>query len=115
MVGRLLLTVVVAALLAGATTGATSAPSALRSGAQPPPSLFGINTGTFDTSEARLSRDLPTAGRLGARWVHFTGDSIKYVTRARELRADGLRGQPGSQPRARGRRSRWAGSAERAR
>jgi hypothetical protein len=51
---------------------------ALRAGRQPPPSLFGINTGTFDSSEARLSRDLPTAVAIGARWVHFTGDSIKY-------------------------------------
>jgi hypothetical protein len=83
MFARLLLaTVVGVALLAAAGAGARSASmghaSALRLGQQPPPSLFGINTGTFDTSASRLSRDLPTAARLGARWVHFTGDSIKY-------------------------------------
>jgi hypothetical protein len=73
-----------AAVLAAATVSAPAAPTPthalapLRAGAQPSPSLFGINTGTFDTSEARLGRDLPMAVRLGARWVHFTGDSIKY-------------------------------------
>jgi len=84
---RLLVAVVgvglLAAAAAAAAAGAGSAPLraavvGLRPGVQPPPSLFGINTGTYDTSEARLSRDLPTARRLGARWVHFTGDSIKY-------------------------------------
>jgi hypothetical protein len=64
------------AVAASAGTSVTLPP--LRTGVQPPPSLFGINTGTFDTSLARLARDLPTARRLGARWVHFTGDSIKY-------------------------------------
>jgi hypothetical protein len=63
---------------AGAGAGAKVMPAPLRAGVQPPPSLFGINTGTFDESLARLARDLPTARRLGARWVHFTGDSIKY-------------------------------------
>ncbi|MGD0197676.1 MAG: hypothetical protein ABSC56_07200 [Solirubrobacteraceae bacterium] len=48
-------------------------------GQQPAPSLFGINTGTYDTSQARLERDLPEAVALGARWVHFTGDSLVYV------------------------------------
>jgi hypothetical protein len=70
-------------LSAGVATLAPAAPrpvaTALRAGEQPPPSLFGINTGTFDSSQARLSRDLPTAVSLGARWVHFTGDSIKYL------------------------------------
>jgi hypothetical protein len=51
----------------------------LGSGQQPPPSLFGINTGTYDHSQARLDRDLPQAVALGARWVHFTGDSLIYV------------------------------------
>ena len=83
MFERLLLaTVVGVALVAAAGAGAQSASmghaSTLSLGQQPPPSLFGINTGTFDTSASRLSRDLPTAKRLGARWVHFTGDSIKY-------------------------------------
>ena len=84
---RPLLAIIAGGLLvtaAAAAAAAQSSPSraalaALRPGVQPPPSLFGINTGTYDTSEARLSRDLPTARRLGARWVHFTGDSIKYA------------------------------------
>ena len=83
---RLLLAVIAGGVLVTAAAGVAGAQSArsraalvaLRPGVQPPPSLFGINTGTFDTSEARQSRDLPTARRLGARWVHFTGDSIKY-------------------------------------
>jgi hypothetical protein len=63
----------------GATAAAPSnALAPLSAGQEPAPSLFGINTGTYDTSQARLSRDLPTAKRLGARWVHFTGDSVKY-------------------------------------
>jgi len=65
-----------------AATGADAAASRLPPlgvGRQPAPSLFGVNTGTFDSSEARLSRDLPTAVALGARWVHFTGDSVKYA------------------------------------
>jgi hypothetical protein len=67
-----------AATAAGAHSTSRPAAGALRPAQEPAPSLFGINTGTFDTSEARLSRDLPSAVRLGARWVHFTGDSIKY-------------------------------------
>ena len=56
----------------GATAAAPSDELApLSAGQEPAPSLFGINTGTYDTSQARLSRDLPTAKRLGARWVHF--------------------------------------------
>ena len=84
-----------AAALAALTLAAAAPPPRraasppLRSGQQPAPSLFGINTGTYDTSEARLARDLPTAVALGARWVHFTGDSIKYGATAAELRADG--------------------------
>src|ERR1700728_2482248 len=65
-----------------AAIAADAAPSQLpplAASQQPAPSLFGINTGTFDSSEARLARDLPTAVSLGARWVHFTGDSVKYV------------------------------------
>ncbi|HEX4033687.1 MAG TPA: hypothetical protein VHX66_04520 [Solirubrobacteraceae bacterium] len=64
-----------------AASGRKLAP--LRAGQQPQPSLFGINTGTYDSSESRLSHDLPTAVRLGGRWVHFTGDSIKYDSRGR--------------------------------
>ena len=71
------------ALVFSAASGTTAAAprdglAPLSAGQQPAPSLFGINTGTYDTSEARLARDLPTAQRLGARWVHFTGDSVKY-------------------------------------
>ncbi|MBV8430656.1 MAG: hypothetical protein JO244_05815 [Solirubrobacterales bacterium] len=47
-------------------------------GVGPAPSIFGINTGTYDTSRANFARDLPTARGLGARWVHFTGDSIHF-------------------------------------
>jgi hypothetical protein len=71
--------VALAAGAAGAPSATTLAP--LARGAQPPSSLFGINTGTFDTNESRLARDLPTARALGARWVHFTGDSIKYTAK----------------------------------
>jgi hypothetical protein len=51
--------------------------------AQPSPSIFGINTGTFDTSQANFVRDIPTARTLGARWVHFTGASIHFTRRGR--------------------------------
>lgn len=47
-------------------------------GARYAPSLFGINTGTYDSSQANFVRDLPAARALGARWVHFTGDSIHF-------------------------------------
>jgi hypothetical protein len=78
----LALVVALASAALPAAIGADAAPSKLpplRAWQQPPPSLFGINTGTFDSSEARLARDLPTAVALGARWVHFTGDSVKYA------------------------------------
>jgi hypothetical protein len=82
------LTAAVVGLVAGAFALGVSSPRAhsaaaalapLQLGRQPAPSLFGINTGTFDSSVARLQRDLPTAVALGARWIHFTGDSIKYA------------------------------------
>jgi len=86
---RPLLATIVAGGMAVTAAGAGPAPAvpAARRAAlvplvaprQPPPSLFGINTGTYDDDEARLARDLPTAVSLGARWVHFTGDSIKYA------------------------------------
>ena len=63
---------------AGAQGARVASPAPLRLGVQPSPSLFGINTGTFDRSEARLARDYTVAASLGARWLHFTGDSIKY-------------------------------------
>src|SRR2546421_12026992 len=51
-----------------------AAPAAAR---LPPPSLFGLNTGTFDPNYAHYVRDLPAARALGARWVHFTGSLVK--------------------------------------
>ncbi|HEX2702195.1 MAG TPA: hypothetical protein VHM72_02040 [Solirubrobacteraceae bacterium] len=63
---------------ADAQTSGGGALPPLAAGQQPPPSLFAINTGTYDTNQARLDRDLPTAAKLGARWVHFTGDAITY-------------------------------------
>jgi hypothetical protein len=62
------LTVTIAILAALATSAA----------AEPPPSLFGINTGEFDSSYARFLRDMPTARTLGARWIHLTGANIKF-------------------------------------
>src|SRR5579871_4378436 len=77
--------VAAASLLAAAVASGDRAHriAALRPGRQPPPSLFGINTGTYDTSERRLARDYPTAVALGARWLHFTGDSVKYSPNGR--------------------------------
>ena len=77
--------VAAASLLAAAVANGDHARelTALRLGRQPPPSLFGINTGTYDTSARRLARDYPTAVSLGARWLHFTGDSVKYAANGR--------------------------------
>jgi polysaccharide biosynthesis protein PslG len=62
-------------LVALAIIFAIGAPAA---GARTPaPSLFGLNTGTFDPNYAHYVRDLPTARALGARWVHFTGSLVK--------------------------------------
>jgi hypothetical protein len=41
-------------------------------GAEPEPSIFGIDTGLYDSSHANFLRDIPTAASLGARWDHFT-------------------------------------------
>lgn len=41
-------------------------------GAEPNPSLFGIDTAVYDSSQAYFSRGIPTARALGARWDHFT-------------------------------------------
>jgi len=54
--------------------GLVAAPAAART---PAPSLFGLNTGTFDPDYAHYVRDLPAARALGARWVHFTGSLVK--------------------------------------
>jgi hypothetical protein len=48
-------------------------------GALPAPSLFGINTGTYDKSQADFDRDIPTAAGLGARWDHFTSGSVHFL------------------------------------
>jgi hypothetical protein len=65
-----------AALLASFALLASSATSATA----PPPSLFGINTGTFTQDNASYALDTPHAAALGARWVHFTGDSMRFVS-----------------------------------
>jgi hypothetical protein len=44
----------------------------------PAPSLFGVNTGTYDDDYARFLRDVPMAKGLGARWVEFSGANIKF-------------------------------------
>jgi hypothetical protein len=45
---------------------------------QPKPSIFGIDTGTFDLASGYYAKDFVRAKNLGARWVHFTGDSIHW-------------------------------------
>lgn len=47
-------------------------------GPLPSPSIFGINTLGYDSSNANFQRQLPTAKGLGTRWVHFTNDSIHW-------------------------------------
>src|SRR5271165_4676073 len=70
---------------AASSVHARARPARARAGAlaasdagEPAPSLFGINTGTYDRDVARLARDTPTAAALGATWVHFTGDSLTF-------------------------------------
>ncbi len=41
-------------------------------GAEPSPSIFGIDTGTYDSSTSNYANDFPTAKGLGARWDRFT-------------------------------------------
>lgn len=41
-------------------------------GAQPSPSIFGVDTNVFDSSKAGNAKQIPTAHALGARWAHFT-------------------------------------------
>ena len=41
-------------------------------GPEPAPSLFGIDTSTYDSSHANFVNDFPTAGGLGSRWDRFT-------------------------------------------
>jgi hypothetical protein len=66
-------------------------------GAQPNPSLFGISTAIYDTSQAYFSRGIPTARSLGARWDHFTagagtgsGDYGSIDGQVRRARAQGM-------------------------
>jgi polysaccharide biosynthesis protein PslG len=65
--------------LTGGVPARAHAPRGASAAAAPPPSLFGINTGTYDHDNARLERDTPTAASMGARWVHFTGGSVSFV------------------------------------
>src|SRR5947209_19592513 len=67
---RLVAGTIAAVALAAAAATPAAAPI-------PAPSLFGLNTGTFDPNYAHYVRDLPAARGLGARWVHFTGSLVK--------------------------------------
>jgi len=75
--------ILVCALAMGGATATARAGALPQMGPQPAPSIFGINTGTFDSSHANFVKDVPTAKRLGARWVHFTGASIHFTRRGR--------------------------------
>jgi hypothetical protein len=48
---------------------------------QPAPSLFGINTGTFESSaySSNYKKDFHRARQIGGRWIHITGDSIHWI------------------------------------
>jgi hypothetical protein len=66
-------------------------------GAQPSPSLFGIDTSLYDSSQAYFSRGIPTARSLGARWDHFTvgaptgtGDWRTVDSEVKHARAQGM-------------------------
>jgi hypothetical protein len=75
-----------ALLGSGGSSSARSAHAvtALRAiGTQSPPTLFGINTGTYDSSHANFVKDIPTARKLGARWVHFSTDGIHWSRQGR--------------------------------
>jgi hypothetical protein len=64
---------IVAATATARTRHKHSPPAPLPSmGAQPSPSLFGIDTAVYDSSQANFDRGIPAARRLGARWDHFT-------------------------------------------
>jgi hypothetical protein len=72
-------------LIAGITVLAVAALVAVVPGAQaahhkkkhssgsrePAPSIFGIDTGTFDSKPSDYTKDVPAARALGARWAHF--------------------------------------------
>jgi hypothetical protein len=63
------------AVLGGLAVAATAGAAGVK---DPAPSIFGIKTGAFDSSQSNFVRDIPAARRLGARWVHFTGASIHW-------------------------------------
>src|SRR5437588_9140520 len=84
-----------ALIVAGAASARTrrthSPPGPLPSmGAEPNPSLFGIDTAVYDSSQAYFNRGIPTAHALGARWDHFTAGagtgSGSFGTLDREVR-----------------------------
>lgn len=45
-------------------------------GSEPAPSLFGIDTGVYDSSHVSFLRDISTAYSLGARWDRFTAGPL---------------------------------------
>jgi hypothetical protein len=47
-------------------------------GSSPSPSVFGINTLGYVSSSANFNMEIPTARSMGARWVHFTNDSVHF-------------------------------------
>jgi hypothetical protein len=63
-------------LLAGAAGAAARVLPPM--GHEPAPTIFGLNTGTYDASHTNYLRDVPSARRMGARWVHFTGASLRF-------------------------------------
>src|SRR5438874_5063057 len=91
---------VVAVLALGLLIGVTAASARPRHkhsngplpsmGAEPSPSLFGIDTAVYDSSQADFNRGIPTARSLGARWGHFTAGagtgSGSFGTLDREVR-----------------------------
>lgn len=48
-------------------------------GAEPSPSLFGINTLGYDTNQAYYEKGPATARSIGAKWVHYTNASIHFT------------------------------------
>jgi hypothetical protein len=66
-------------------------------GSEPGPSLFGIDTGTYDSSKANFVNDFPTSQGLGARWDHIvlgpktgTGDYATIDYEVEQVRKHGM-------------------------
>jgi hypothetical protein len=66
-------------------------------GAEPNPSLFGIDTAVYDSSRANFNHGIPAARGLGARWGHFTAGAATGAGRygmldreVRKARAEGM-------------------------